>query len=138
MSGQSPPSEPLNESGSTDSTESRNSSLGLFEELIRTGQAHLAPETWRRVIEAVRLAMEEAERLDTDQDEELDQDCPICLNRVDKPAITNCGHTFCVKCLCKVHKAEGEPMSFTGKVLLSCPVCRKEAVHWKRMRVQLN
>jgi hypothetical protein len=35
--------------------------------------------------------------------------CPICLqNEVD--SITECNHSFCVKCLCRVKK---------------CPICRK-------------
>ena len=43
-------------------------------------------------------------------------DCPICLQRMQEPYVTRCGHSFCHTCL---QRHLGESMAF-------CPTCRKE------------
>uniref|UniRef100_A0A0E0QLH1 RING-type domain-containing protein n=1 Tax=Oryza rufipogon TaxID=4529 RepID=A0A0E0QLH1_ORYRU len=40
--------------------------------------------------------------------------CPVCLNKLDKPSTTNCGHIFCEKCIQAWLKAQKK-----------CPTCRK-------------
>uniref|UniRef100_A0A0E0CEA8 RING-type domain-containing protein n=1 Tax=Oryza meridionalis TaxID=40149 RepID=A0A0E0CEA8_9ORYZ len=40
--------------------------------------------------------------------------CPVCLNKLDKPSTTNCGHIFCEKCIQACLKAQKK-----------CPTCRK-------------
>uniref|UniRef100_A0A0E0LX43 RING-type domain-containing protein n=1 Tax=Oryza punctata TaxID=4537 RepID=A0A0E0LX43_ORYPU len=40
--------------------------------------------------------------------------CPVCLNKLDKPSTTNCGHIFCEKCIGACLKAQKK-----------CPTCRK-------------
>ncbi len=45
-------------------------------------------------------------------------DCPICLDAMDVPITTPCGHTFCTTCLEQAKETCGD----------SCPLCRTSLV----------
>ncbi|OLL24683.1 putative RING finger protein, partial [Neolecta irregularis DAH-3] len=47
-----------------------------------------------------------------------DYTCPICASIVMKPIRLGCGHTFCVRCLVKLQRAQKD----------KCPLCRREVV----------
>lgn len=42
--------------------------------------------------------------------EKREEDCPICLDSIKSPLLTNCAHLFCAKCLGDIDK---------------CPLCRQ-------------
>ncbi|KAM0913724.1 hypothetical protein ACQ4PT_011957 [Festuca glaucescens] len=41
--------------------------------------------------------------------------CPVCLNKMEQPSATSCGHVFCEKCIKESIKAQKK-----------CPTCRKK------------
>ncbi|XP_051199328.2 uncharacterized protein [Lolium perenne] len=41
--------------------------------------------------------------------------CPVCLNKIEQPSTTSCGHVFCEKCIQESIKAQKK-----------CPTCRKK------------
>ena len=47
-----------------------------------------------------------------------EQNCPICLDSIDIPTVTKCGHLFCSECI-----KNALEMSRNGK---KCPCCRED------------
>ncbi|KAI8914102.1 SNF2 family N-terminal domain-containing protein [Entophlyctis helioformis] len=53
----------------------------------------------------------------------LSEECPLCIDIVQTPSITSCGHMFCRDCInehLQYHGTDGED----GSVTAPCPVCR--------------
>jgi len=46
--------------------------------------------------------------------------CPICVQPLNNPTTSPCGHNFCLGCLEKARKSS-----------YRCPVCREHSSHWK-------
>jgi len=46
---------------------------------------------------------------------DVKQECSICMDDIENPSITSCGHIFCTECL---------DMIFNDKVSYDCPICR--------------
>lgn len=46
--------------------------------------------------------------------------CPVCLNNITYPVVTNCDHTFCAECVLAYWRADRWPRA------CRCPVCRRE------------
>ena len=51
--------------------------------------------------------------------EEFDKECPICLEDMDKPYITNCNHKYCLECITRL-------INSSHTKTASCPLCRSE------------
>jgi len=51
--------------------------------------------------------------------EEFDKECPICLEDMDKPYITNCNHKYCLECITRL-------INSSHTKTASCPLCRYE------------
>ncbi|KAF7101168.1 hypothetical protein CFC21_102563 [Triticum aestivum] len=52
--------------------------------------------------------------------------CPVCLNKMELPSATSCGHVFCEKCIKAAIKAQKK-----------CPTCRKRLGPKSHRRVYL-
>lgn len=52
-----------------------------------------------------------------DQDLDKDKECPICMDDMDRPHQTTCGHRFCLDCLTRL-------ISSTHTRSAPCPMCR--------------
>lgn len=50
-----------------------------------------------------------------------DTSCTICSGIFRDPRILNCGHTFCLKCLVRMHR-------HSRQAVLICPICREETI----------
>jgi len=46
---------------------------------------------------------------------DIKQECSICIDEIENPSITSCGHIFCTECL---------DLVFQGKQQYNCPMCR--------------
>jgi ATP-dependent DNA helicase PIF1 len=51
--------------------------------------------------------------------DEFDKECPICLEDMDKPYITNCNHKYCLECITRL-------ITSSHTKTASCPLCRHE------------
>ena len=57
-----------------------------------------------------------------------DNDCPICISKVDKPCITNCcKQTFCFKCI-----------TMSINIKKKCPICRSEKINLSQLTIYDN
>ena len=52
--------------------------------------------------------------------------CPICWDTAQQPAHTECGHTFCTRCIKVALQAKKE-----------CPVCREPVASHRKLRLEL-
>jgi hypothetical protein len=48
---------------------------------------------------------------------ECDFECPICMEIMVEPVVTECGHGMCLPCFRKIIKGKKNPL---------CPMCRKD------------
>ncbi len=84
--------------------------------------------------------------LDNSSDDAKEQPCPMCLEHMeqDDMVITNCGHTFCCKCMIKHIRTN--QLNRNDTVL--CPMCRtdinflkcstQDTVNWCKKKTMLN
>merc|ERR1712150_136578 len=57
---------------------------------------------------------DESDDDDSDEkDEDFSDNCSMCFCRIKDTSVTDCGHRFCWKCICKACTDKGE-----------CPLCR--------------
>lgn len=61
--------------------------------------------------------IEEEVVYDDDKDIDKDKECPICMDDMDRPHQTTCGHRFCLDCLTRL-------ISSTHTRSAPCPMCR--------------
>jgi ATP-dependent DNA helicase PIF1 len=47
-----------------------------------------------------------------------DHTCPICIDTLDKPHITECQHTYCLECITRL-------ITSTHTKMVACPLCRQ-------------
>jgi ATP-dependent DNA helicase PIF1 len=57
--------------------------------------------------------------LDENHTPENDKECPICLEDMEKPYITNCNHKYCLECITRLITSSHTKTS-------SCPLCRQD------------
>jgi ATP-dependent DNA helicase PIF1 len=57
--------------------------------------------------------------LDENHTQENDKECPICLEDMEKPYITNCNHKYCLECITRLINSSYTKTS-------SCPLCRQD------------
>ena len=57
----------------------------------------------------------------TDQPDQQDFQCAICLNTFNRPVLLSCAHAFCFDCLAMAHQASIQ----NPQKQEACPICRK-------------
>ncbi|KAL4312434.1 hypothetical protein GQ457_01G001520 [Hibiscus cannabinus] len=74
-------------------------------------------EKWMNSLEAVT---------GSDDDSSAGFDCNICLDTVQDPVVTLCGHIYCWPCIYKWLQLQSEPAENQDQKLPQCPVCKAD------------
>ena len=62
---------------------------------------------------------EEVPCIDVSPLHDNDKECPICLEDMEKPYITNCNHKYCLECITRL-------ITSSHTKTTACPLCRQE------------
>lgn len=81
-----------------------------------------ALETYEGTIESISKNFNLKESLLKERTKEK---CSVCLETINKPAVTQCGHVFCSECASELHKRE-----------VNCPMCRSDIDGFMRVSDQ--
>ncbi|GMJ05532.1 RING membrane-anchor 1 [Hibiscus trionum] len=74
-------------------------------------------EKWMNSLEAVK---------GSDDNSSAGFDCNICLDTVQDPVVTLCGHIYCWPCIYKWLQFQSNPTENQDQKLPQCPVCKAE------------
>jgi SNF2 family DNA or RNA helicase len=76
---------------------------------------HIVKSNYSNIVSEAKYMMEILKKLDTEELEEEEEGCSICVGPLEKPALTPCGHVFCYECLELCLESKNK-----------CPLCNKQ------------
>lgn len=75
---------------------------------------HMLKKNYSNIISQAKFMLETINKL-SNEDEEEDNECPICIDEIEEPTILPCGHLFCYTCVKEMTSIKKE-----------CPLCKQK------------